>query len=451
MPVARPPTIRGAPRPAGWRPPSAAAIGLSAAVALTVAAVVIPLLTGSNPGVGSPPLTGVWRPRLGPGTLPALAIGLVGVIWGEEPCRRLDWSRLLATWWLIGLGWLLSLALVDGPAGIGQILDASQEYLSTARATHDISAMLHGYVSRTATDSPGVWPVHVAGHPPGALLFFVVLVRLGLGGGLAAGLVVTVIASTTPIAVVTTLRTLGAEPMARLALPFLVLAPAAVWTAVSADGLFAAVAAWGLAALAKAAVHRSVAWSCLAGLLLGYCVMLSYGLPLLAILAVAVMVSARSGFPLVPALLAASAVVLAFAVAGFSWWEAYPALRQRYLDGISSERPASYWLWGNVAALFVSAGPVMASGVARLLSRARASLAEPGSRAVLLLCGASVAALVAADLSLMSKAEVERIWLPFIPWLLVSCATLPQRWRRPGLLIQVVVALTIQHLLRTIW
>ena len=42
-----------------------------------------------------------------------------------------------------------------------------------------------------------------------------------------------------------------------------------------------------------------------------------------------------------------------------------------------------------------------------------------------------------ADASGMSKAEVERIWLPFVPWLTISCALLPERWRRWGLGLQV--------------
>ena len=58
---------------------------------------------------------------------------------------------------------------------------------------------------------------------------------------------------------------------------------------------------------------------------------------------------------------------------------------------------------------------------------------------------------LAADLSQMSKAEVERIWLPFVPWLLISCALLPERWRRVGLAVQVVTALVVQHLLFTGW
>ena len=51
----------------------------------------------------------------------------------------------------------------------------------------------------------------------------------------------------------------------------------------------------------------------------------------------------------------------------------------------------------------------------------------------------------------MSKAEVERIWLPFVPWLLVSCALLPERWRRRGWSPRWCVALVVQHLLLTGW
>ena len=40
--------------------------------------------------------------------------------------------------------------------------------------------------------------------------------------------------------------------------------------------------------------------------------------------------------------------------------------------------------------------------------------------------------MVLADLSGMSKAEVERIWLPFLPWILLATAALP---RRRGLLV----------------
>ena len=103
------------------------------------------------------------------------------------------------------------------------------------------------------------WPVHIAGHPPGALGFFVVLDRIGLGSGSPAGIVVTLLAASTALAVMVTLRLLGAEVVARRAAPFLVFGPAAIWQCVSADAMFAAVAAWGIAALAAAAVRRSIA------------------------------------------------------------------------------------------------------------------------------------------------------------------------------------------------
>jgi hypothetical protein len=180
--------------------------------------------------------------------------------------------------------------------------------------------------------------------------------------------------------------------------------------------------------------------------------MLSYGLPLLGVLAVAVLLAAGNFRPLPWAVLSASAVVIAFALAGFAWWEAFPVLRERYYDGIASRRPTIYWIWGNVAALCFSAGPMAGSAVAVTLGRGR-RLREvlEAERPLVLLAGAAVISLALADASGMSKAEVERIWLPFVPWLLVGCALLPQRWQRWGLLVQAGVALVVQHLLFTGW
>ena len=56
-----------------------------------------------------------------------------------------------------------------------------------------------------------------------------------------------------------------------------------------------------------------------------------------------------------------------------------------------------------------------------------------------------------ADVSQMSRAEVERIWLPFVPWVTVAVALLPQGWRRWGLGLQIVTALLLQHLLASSW
>jgi hypothetical protein len=433
----------------------AARAGLGLAVLLMVAGMAVPAIFDWDVHVRYfPPLHAEWDPRAGWGTVPAVVLGALSCRYAVDLAGRLSWGRMLLASYGAGLAWMLSLALVDGLDGIGKILDTSYEYLDTARATTDLPATLDEYISRIPVDSVGQWPVHIAGHPPGALTSFVVMVRLGLGSGLAAGLVVTLLAASTAAAVLVTLRTLGAEELARRAAPFLVLGPAAVWQCVSADAMFAAFAAWGMGALALAAVRRRVGWAVLAGLLLGWCVMCSYGLPLLALLAVAVLVAAGSWRPLVPAAVAAAVVVLAFVPFGYSYWDALPVLHDRYWAGVAQNRPAAYWMWGNLAALAFSAGPLAFAGVAHTLRwsrRAARPVTRPGEREVRWLVAGAVAMVLAADVSQMSRAEVERIWLPFVPWLLIGCALLPESWRRRGLVVQVVLALAIQHLLATGW
>ena len=434
-------------------------VGLGAALVLVLVAFAVPPLfdwevwprAPRSIGAGElAPLHGYWEPKLlGPGTLPAIAIALLGWRYAVELADRLSWRRLLLTSYVVGLAWLLALAFIDGTSGISRVLGDRYEYLRSARAVTDVHTLLSTYVDRIPYSAPDNWPTHPAGHPPGALLFFVGLVKVGLGGDLAAGLVVTAIAATTALAVMVTLRALGAETMARRSAPFLVLAPAAVFMAVSADAVFAAVAAWGLACLAigaRATRGPAIVWSVLAGLLLGCGVMMSYGLPLTGILALSILVLARSWLPLPIAAGTALLVVLAFAIGGFSWWEAYPVLNDRYWDGIAADRPASYWMWGNLAALVVCAGPLLGAGLAQVVA-----LGRRADRVVLLLVSAAATAIVVADLSRMSKAEVERIWLPFVPWLMVSTALLPERWRRTGVLVQVVSALLVQQLLYTTW
>jgi hypothetical protein len=437
----------------GVRRTAAPWVGLVTTLGLVAAAVLVPMVTGWDTATRRddeaqiPPLHGYWSPGWGRGTAPALAIALLGWLYAAEWTRRLPWRRLLLVSYAVGLGWLLALAYVDGPSGIDRSLGNPYEYLPTAREVDDVGVMLDGFVDRIPYAADDNWVTHVAGHPPGALLFFVGLVRVGLGGDTEAGLVVTAIAASTACAVLVTLRSLGAEQHARLAAPVLVLTPAAVFMAVSADAMFAAAAAWGLAALAAAATGRArgpvVLWSVAAGLLLGYCVLLSYGLPLLGLLAVAVLWSARSWAPLPIAAAVASALVVGFAVAGFSWWEAFPVLRERYYDGIAADRPMSYWWWGNLAALALCAGPLVGAGLAMLR--------RTSPRPVLLLAGAAALAIALADVSGMSRSEVERIWLPFVPWLTVSIALLPDPWRRWGLGLQLATALAVQHLLYTSW
>lgn len=440
----------------------AALVGLVAGAALVALAFWWPDLTGTevysrSPRNASddavPPLHGLWDPKLwGPGTLPTLLIAALAVVGAAPVANRLSWRRLLVVSYVVGLAWMLALALVDGESGLSRQLGNPWEYLREAREVDDVGLLLSTWTDRMPIDSEDAFVTHVAGHPPAALLFFVVLVRVGLGGDLAAGIVVTLIAATTAVAVLVTLRVLGAEQVARRAAPFLVLAPSAIFMAVSFDAVIAATAAWGLALLAMATTattrRRQVLLSVAAGLVLGMLVMFSWGMPLMGLVALAVLFAARSWLPLPVAALSALAVVLAFMVAGWNWFEVYPVLTDRYNEGIARLRPISYWWWANLALLLISAGPLLAAGLGHALAVAR----RWREREVpMLLVGGAAACIVAASVSGMSKAEVERIWLPFMPWLLISCALLPDRWLRPGLALQLVAAVVVQQLFYTTW
>ena len=464
-------TPTGTPTAAGSH--RAATVGVVAIGLLVVAAFTVPHLVGWDVHTRAPrsqveelvipPLHGWFAPQwFGPGTLPAIVLGLGGWWWGVRWARVAPWRGLLLATYLLALGWCLALALVDGPSGLSRVLGHPVEYLPTARSIDDVGLLLREYVDRISYDaSPRNWPTHVAGHPPLMLLFFVGLVQVGLGGDLAAGVVVTVVGASMPVAVLVALRALAGHDLARrLAVP-LALSPVAVFVAVSADAVIGAVVAWGLACLALASRpevgdrHRW-GWSVAAGLLLGCSVLMSYGMPLVGLVALAVITAGRAWrTPVFPVTVAAALVpVLGFAVAGFAWWEAYPVLHERYWDGIASIRPASYWLWGNLAALAVITGPAVWGGLGVLVTRVRGlaqrRLSEP-ERVVLLLAGAMLLVVLAADASRMSKSEVERIWVPFVPWLTLSVALLPPRWRSPALLAQVVSALALQHLAYTTW
>jgi methylthioxylose transferase len=439
--------------------------GLVVGAVVLTAAMTVPWLTGVDVEAGgAPPLLGDWMLRYAPSSLVAVVLVASAVVPAvRDRVRRMSWGSLLGLAWVAAASWMVSLALVDGVEGLGTILDHGTEYLQSARAADDAGALLRTYVDRIPLDSADNLPVHLAGHPPGAVLVFVGLVRLGLESWLAVGLVVVAVAATVPAAVAVTLDRLGARAAARTALPFLVLAPSAIFMAVSADAVFAATAAWGTAALAAAgAASRPVArWglAVLAGLLLGWCLMESYGLVLLALLAVAVLLASPGSWRRRAATATVTAgvallVVLAFVPLGFAWWEAYPVLHERYWAGLADRRPGWYWVFGNLGALLLCAGPMLAAGLgagaARLprLRRPRpGDLADPVAALVL----AAVAMVAVADLSLMSKAEVERIWLPFVPWLLLSTVWLPPRWHRWGLVAQGVTALLVAHLVHTVW
>ncbi|WP_367123285.1 hypothetical protein [Streptomyces phytohabitans] len=407
-----------------------------------------------------PPLYAYWLPHVGPGTPAALAFAVLTVAYGPVLARRLRWRRLLLAGWAGSSAWLWSLALVDGwQRGVAERLTTKYEYLQAVGGVDDVGAALRTFTDRIPY-GPDNWPAHVAGHPPGALLTFVGLDRIGLGGGAWAAAWCVTAASTAAVAVLVTLRALCGEETARRAAPFTVLAPAAVWQAVSADGWFTGVTAWAVALLALAATGRTRsprAAALGAGLLLGGACYLSYGLLLMAPVCLGVLAAARTLRPVPYVLLGMVPWVATFTAAGFWWPEGYSVLVGRYYEGAAGVRPYGYFVWANLAANVAVVGVATAAalrhaGVA-LPGAVRGLRREParGDAALALLVAGAVCAVLAADLSGMSKAETERIWLPFTLWLIPAAALLPERGSRYWLTAQAVGALAINHLLVTGW
>ncbi|MFB9537340.1 MULTISPECIES: hypothetical protein [Streptomyces] len=406
-----------------------------------------------------PPLLASWGPHVGPGTPAALVVAIATVAYGPSLAVRLPWRVLLPLAWGTATAWICSLALIDGwDRGIAHRLTTRYEYLQVIDRFDDIPAALRDFTHHILLDSPDNWPAHIAGHPPAATLTFVLLDRIGLRGGGWAGMWCVIGGATACVAVLMTIRALADEALARRAAPFLVLAPAAVWMGTSADAYFAAVAAWAVALLALAVTRRSLWWAGASGLLFGLTCYLSYGLTLVALIAAAVLALGRPGIRerpalLVPLLAGLAVVPTAFTLAGFDWWEAYHLLVTRYHQGAGGIRPYGYWVWANLACTVLITGLATAAGLRRtgavLLHRRTGTPGRATEARLALLVSAALLALLVADLSGMSKAETERIWLPFAMWLLPACALLPRP--RAWLTAQALLALLLNHLLSTGW
>jgi len=455
-------------RLAGVRIGRREAVAITVGVVLVVAAFVVPHL---HLGIVTPlinatprqidsfantaPIFGWWNAHVGWGTVPAIVIGIAAVLAGQAVAQRLPWRAVPWVTWATACAWAFSLAMIDGwQRGFAGRLTARHEYLRQVPTVTDIGEAVRTFASRILDFQPNSWITHVSGHPPGALLTFVWLDRIGLGGGAWAGLLCLLVGSSAAAAIVVAVRALADENTARLTAPFVAVAPTAIWVAVSADGYYAGVAAWGIALLALAA-RRTVRLPVLAaagsGLLLGWGIFLNYGLGLMSLLALPIIISAadwRSAVrALVPAVLAALAVVTVFAVAGFWWFDGYTLVQERYWQGIANDRPFEYWSWANLASVVCAIGLGSVAGVGRAFDIA-AIRRRSGLHLVVL--GALLAILV-ADLSMLSKAETERIWLPFTVWLTAAAALLPPRSHRWWLALNVVGALLLNHFILTNW
>jgi methylthioxylose transferase len=385
------------------------------------------------------PLAGRLDPRLGLRVLPVLAVAAAAVSLVPKLARSLGWRKLLVGGMALCAAWAVALAFVDGSNALKAPLATRWDYLVDVPKVGSVTEFLQHFASRL-----DVYSTHVRAHPPGMLLLLSLLDRLGLGGpGPAAALVIAGGSAAVPAALLA-VRDMAGERAARAAWPFLAFAPAALWIATSADALYAGVSAWGVALVVLATGRRDRRGDLMAaagGLLLGAAAFLSYGLVLIAAVLVPVAVYRRRLRPLLVAAAGAAIVAGAFALIGFWWLDGLTATRVQYLKSAARARPQHYFWIGNLGSFALALGPAAVVGATRLRGRGVAVLVAGGLLAVAL-----------ADASGFSRGEVERIWLPFVPWILVAGASLGEEGAtRAWLTLQLALALAIQLIVRSPW
>jgi hypothetical protein len=388
--------------------------------------------------LGAPPLFGHFAFRPSPSAILAGVLAALVVGWGSRIATALRWRALLGVAWAATVAWTIALNTVTGLHQLTAPLTTRFEYRAAVPLVGSPARFLETFVARLQ-----MYPIHVQGHPPGMVLVLWAMRQLGLGAPGWEGALVIVAGTSSVMAGLIVCRSVVGEHRAQRCIPFLILAPMALWVATSADAMFLGVSAWSVAALILA-IRRpgTTGWvlSVGGGLLFAVALMLSYGTVALAIIPIVIGLRYKALLRLVPALVAVAVVLGLFWVAGFSWVGGLEATKGLYQSGIAHHRSYIFFLVADLAAFVIVIGPAGAAGLATLRNQS-----------LWLIVGATVVALFLSDISGYSKGEVERIWLPFAPWILLATSDIPVPATTALLSLQAVAGVAIALGVRTAW
>jgi len=380
---------------------------VAAGLALTFLAV----KTGSELGTRSAPFLGFYRFTLGLTSVLAPAVAAAVLLASARGrFEQGSFGAVLALAWVATMAWAFALALVDGAAGLTRSLVSPDNYLTDVPQVGD--SALH-YL-RTFTATAGAHSVAARGHPPGPVLLLWALHRIGLTDRLALGILITAGGALITPLVMSAVRGVCGETEARRYAPVLILAPYAVWVAVSVDVvvavLGAAMVAMGVRASARGRTGlRAGAWALASGVTLGLAALFSYAAPWLGLSVVCLYFARRRAFLNVATGLGALLPVLLVQLDGFSWLDGLRAAGRDYAERVEPHRSA--WWWGviGIVVLLLAAGPP-------LVRSARRYRNTPGWP-FLVGAGVAVAFSIVAGLA---RGGAEAAWLPFFPWLTVA-------------------------------
>jgi hypothetical protein len=325
------------------------------------------------------------------------------------------------------------------------------EYPHGVAQVSDIPSFLREFPQRLAA-----LPSHAAGHPAGVMVGYALLARVWPGlDGAALGTVGIGCLGALPVAALA--RDELGEDGGRWALALWVLSPMTVlYTATSADAVFAVALAGAVLAAHRGLVRRSWAWTVAGGVLLWVGSMLTYAAALLLVFLLvraAGRVRREPGWVLRWAAGTAGTVCglagLLWLATGYDPVAAVRAVHAAYREAPgSARRPYLPWLVGDPIAFGGMLGiPLFAA----LLARAAAVVRQ---RAWTCFDAAVLACLLAAASWGFSRGEVERIFLFLVPLALVPVVRQLRAWqaRLPavaGLL--VAQTLAVQLLFYTRW
>jgi methylthioxylose transferase len=401
--------------------------------------------SGGRLGVFFPPFYAHWHPDVGRLAVVSFVVlggsAVVAVYWVRRARRPILFAAGL---YVLALGLGVSLNVSRGgiadlwavfKTGPGGSLGAYQEYLPGLPA---LGHGVHFYVSHFPALIPRL-PIHVKGNPPGPL---VALHLLGIDTPQALTILCVGLGALTAPLAYDLGRTLGDETRGRVAGVLNTFAPALLlWGVTSADYAFSAL---GLAAACLLVRRHPLprATGALAAAATSFFSWLLLAIPAWAVLVVLRREGPRRALAL--AALCALAMLAVYGVLaltlGYDPIATLNATGAAYRHGISRHRPYVYWLLGSPAAWWIGVG--LPIGWTALRAGAHKDAAALALFAVVI---------ISAILGL-TKAETERIWLPFVPLACVAAAAVLSARRLPGILwLLVIQALAIELLFDTVW
>jgi hypothetical protein len=403
---------------------------------------------GASLGTRSAPFLGSYRLAFGFATVlaPLVAWGILTAV-TRGRFEAASWRTVSVLGWAGTFAWALSLALVDGAAGLTRSLAAPDNYLSDVPGVGDSAlAYLREYTDRAPELSSAA-----RGHPPGPVLLLWALQRLGLTERLTLGVLITALGALMTPLVLSAVRGVCGEAAARRFAPVLMLAPYAVWVAVSVDVVVAALGASMVAMGVRASDQnrtglRAAGWALACGVVLGVAALFSYAAPWLGLSVVCLYFARRRAFLNIATGLGALLPVLGAQAAGFSWIDGLLVARADYAARVEPNRSAFAWSLISLVVVLLAVGPPLVRSARRIRN-------TPGWP---FLVGAGVAVAFSL-LAGLARGGAEAAWLPFFAWLTVAAVAPPiqggEAARTPRVLVAVgaLTAIVVEAVLATPW